>query len=155
MPAEGCAGGGLVRRHGCMASKDEPNRNAKYDPKKPHITDSPITRSNWYQHVNWLNVFFILGIPALGCVQAYFTPLKWQTAVWAVIYYLNTGLLSKQQSVFPYNASSSYPSQTAPPASNGLVWFPRSPMTYLHAGMTVLATTVLLCSITGRVSSNA
>jgi len=39
-----------------MASKNEPNRNPQYDPKKPHITDSPITRQNWYKHVNWLNV---------------------------------------------------------------------------------------------------
>lgn len=41
---------------GAMAGKDEPNRNPKYDPKKPHITESPITRANWYKHVNWLNV---------------------------------------------------------------------------------------------------
>jgi stearoyl-CoA desaturase (delta-9 desaturase) len=39
-----------------MASKDEPNRDPKYDPKKPHITDTPITKKNWYKHVNWLNV---------------------------------------------------------------------------------------------------
>jgi hypothetical protein len=39
-----------------MASKNEPNRNSKYDPKKPHITEFPITRQNWYKHVNWLNV---------------------------------------------------------------------------------------------------
>jgi stearoyl-CoA desaturase (delta-9 desaturase) len=43
--------------HGAaMASTAEPNRNSKYDPKKPHITDTPITRTNWYKHVNWLNV---------------------------------------------------------------------------------------------------
>ena len=39
-----------------MASTSEPNRNPKYDPKKPHITDTPITKANWYKHVNWLNV---------------------------------------------------------------------------------------------------
>ena len=39
-----------------MASTAEPNRNTKYDPKKPHITDTPITKANWYKHVNWLNV---------------------------------------------------------------------------------------------------
>lgn len=39
-----------------MASTSEPNRNSKYDPKKPHITDTPITKANWYKHVNWLNV---------------------------------------------------------------------------------------------------
>lgn len=39
-----------------MASTSEPNRNPKYDPKKQHITELPITRGNWYKHVNWLNV---------------------------------------------------------------------------------------------------
>jgi stearoyl-CoA desaturase (delta-9 desaturase) len=43
------------------ASTEEPNRNSKYDPKKPHITDTPITRANWYNHVNWLNVSLNVG----------------------------------------------------------------------------------------------
>ncbi|KAF2019390.1 delta-9 fatty acid desaturas-like protein [Aaosphaeria arxii CBS 175.79] len=60
--------------------------------KKVHITDTPITKSNWYKHVDWLNCFFILGIPALGCVAAFWTPLQWKTALWAVIYYFWTGL---------------------------------------------------------------
>lgn len=45
-----------VSQPSAMASTAEPNRNPKYDPKKPHITDLPITRGNWYKHVNWLNV---------------------------------------------------------------------------------------------------
>lgn len=32
------------RTEGKMAKASEPNRNPKYDPKKPHITDQPITR---------------------------------------------------------------------------------------------------------------
>jgi stearoyl-CoA desaturase (delta-9 desaturase) len=75
-----------------MASKSEPNRNPKYNPNKPHITDTPITWQNWYKHVNWLNVTFIGGIPLSGCVAAAFTPLRWQTCIWAVIYYFFTGL---------------------------------------------------------------
>lgn len=59
---------------------------------KPHITDTPITVSNWHQHVNWLNVTFIAGIPIIGCLSAAWTPLKWQTALWAVVYYFCTGL---------------------------------------------------------------
>jgi stearoyl-CoA desaturase (delta-9 desaturase) len=74
------------------ASKSEPNRNPKYDPRKPHITETPITWQNWSQHVNWLNVIFIGGIPLIGCISAAFTPLRWQTAIWAVIYYFFTGL---------------------------------------------------------------
>lgn len=45
-----------------MASTSEPNRNPKYDPKKPHITDMPITKANWYKHVNWLNVSFAASL---------------------------------------------------------------------------------------------
>jgi stearoyl-CoA desaturase (delta-9 desaturase) len=45
-----------VKQPSSMASTSEPNRNPKYDPKKPHITDTPITKANWYKHVNWLNV---------------------------------------------------------------------------------------------------
>lgn len=51
-----------------------------------------MTKKNWYKHVNWLNVFLIVGIPLLGCIQAFWTPLYWQTAVWAVAYYFMTGL---------------------------------------------------------------
>ena len=59
---------------------------------KPHITDLPITVSNWYKHVNWLNVYFIGGIPLMGCIAAIWTPLRLETAIWAVVYYYCTGL---------------------------------------------------------------
>jgi hypothetical protein len=49
-----------------QASTAEPNRNPKYDPKKPHITDTPITKKNWYKHVNWLNVS---TRPRCGCLN--------------------------------------------------------------------------------------
>lgn len=75
-----------------MAKTSEPNRNRSYDPKKTHITDLPITKSNWYKHVNWLNVTLIVGIPLYGCVQAFWVPLYWKTAVFAVVYYFLTGL---------------------------------------------------------------
>ncbi|KAI9732642.1 MAG: stearoyl-CoA 9-desaturase [Cirrosporium novae-zelandiae] len=75
-----------------MAKTSEPNRNSKYDARKPHIADIPITRRNWAAHVNWLNVFLIVGIPLYGCIQAYWTPLQWKTAIWAVAYYFFTGV---------------------------------------------------------------
>jgi stearoyl-CoA desaturase (delta-9 desaturase) len=75
-----------------MASKSEPNRNPKYDPKKPHITDLPITSQNWYKHVNWLNVILIGGVPLAGLVASAWTPLRLSTAVWSVLYYFATGL---------------------------------------------------------------
>jgi len=75
-----------------MAKTSEPNRSRQYDPKKPHITDTPLTKSNWYKHVNWLNVTLIVGVPLYGCIQAIWTPLYLKTAVFAVLYYFATGL---------------------------------------------------------------
>ncbi|KAH8432749.1 acyl-CoA desaturase [Aspergillus melleus] len=57
-----------------------------------HIADTPITARNWHKHVNWLNVFMIIGIPLYGCIQAYWVPLQLKTAIWAVVYYFFTGL---------------------------------------------------------------
>ncbi|KAF9733871.1 stearoyl-CoA 9-desaturase [Paraphaeosphaeria minitans] len=81
-----------ISQPSAAASTAESKTNPKHDSKQPHITDTPITRQNWYKHVNWLNCFFILGIPAMGCVAAFWTPLQWKTAVWGVIYYFWTGL---------------------------------------------------------------
>jgi len=75
-----------------MSTKAETARPRAPDTKKVHIADTLMTRSNWHKHVNWLNVFLILGIPAMGCIQAFWTPLQWKTAVWAVGYYFFTGL---------------------------------------------------------------
>lgn len=66
--------------------------NKQYDSKKPHITDTPITWGNWYKHVNWLNCIFILFVPLMGCIGAYFTPLHLYTAIFSVVYYFNTGI---------------------------------------------------------------
>lgn len=44
----------------------KPARGKQYDLKKPHITEQPITAQNWYKHVNWLNVTFIIFVPLLG-----------------------------------------------------------------------------------------
>jgi stearoyl-CoA desaturase (delta-9 desaturase) len=69
-----------------------PLRKKNYDIKKPHITDQPITVKNWYQHVNWLNTFFILVIPMCGLISSYWVPLRWQTAAFTVAYYFFAGL---------------------------------------------------------------
>lgn len=75
-----------------QAATPPSSTSPKTDTKKPHITDLPMTRQNWYKHINWLNAFFIIGIPMYGVVSAYSTPLLWQTAVWTVLYYFMTGL---------------------------------------------------------------
>lgn len=64
-----------------------------HSPKsKPHITETEITLSNWYKHANWLNIIFIVGIPLGGLVSIAWVPLRWPTAIWAVVYYFLTGL---------------------------------------------------------------
>lgn len=63
-----------------MASTTEPNHNKKYDPKKRHITEEPMTATNWFKHINWLNVTLTILVPIYGMVMAYYTPLQWKTA---------------------------------------------------------------------------
>jgi stearoyl-CoA desaturase (Delta-9 desaturase) len=76
-----------------MASPDPAGLKAKPEPRpKPHITDLPMTWADWHRHVNWLNVYFIAGIPLIGCIAAVWTPLRLQTAIWAVLYYFFTGM---------------------------------------------------------------
>ena len=74
-----------------MAGEPTASRRPRQDGSKPHITETPLTRANWYKHVNWLNVTFIVFLPMLGCVMAFWTPLNWKTAAWAVLYYFMTG----------------------------------------------------------------
>jgi stearoyl-CoA desaturase (delta-9 desaturase) len=71
----------------------KPLRASKqYDPAKVHIADTPLTWSNWHKHVNWLNTTFIVIIPMIGFVSSYWVPLRLPTALFAVVYYFNTGL---------------------------------------------------------------
>lgn len=67
---------------------------AKKEPaaRRLHITETPMTISNWYQHVNWLNVTFIVFFPLAGLVAAYFYPANLYTLIFAVVYYYNSGL---------------------------------------------------------------
>jgi len=69
-----------------MGKASEPVRTKKFDQKKSHITEDPITRANW------LNVTLIVGVPIYGLIAAYWTPLQWKTAAWAIAYYFATGL---------------------------------------------------------------
>lgn len=51
-----------------------------------------MTWANWYKHVVWTNVIFIIGVPLCGFVAAYHHPLQLYTFIFAVVYYFNTGL---------------------------------------------------------------
>jgi stearoyl-CoA desaturase (delta-9 desaturase) len=75
-----------------MAKTSEPNRSKTSDPKKQHISETPMTRGNWYKHINWLNVYLIIGVPIYGLVQAWWVPLYAKTAVFAFVYYFMTGM---------------------------------------------------------------
>jgi len=56
-----------------------------------HIADQEISWTNWYQHVNWLNVTLIIMIPMIGLYYSTYTPLYHKTAIWSVLYYFATG----------------------------------------------------------------
>ncbi|KAJ5642189.1 hypothetical protein N7490_006189 [Penicillium lividum] len=64
----------------------------KPDAQRLHITEQPLTLSNWHRHVNWINTSLILIVPLFGCIAAFFTELRLATAVWAIVYYFWTGL---------------------------------------------------------------
>ena len=82
----------LSSQPSAAAKISEPNRSKSYDPSRKHITDEPITKQNWHKHVHWLNVTLIVGVPIAGIIQSAWTPVYWQTAAWAFIYYFATGL---------------------------------------------------------------
>jgi stearoyl-CoA desaturase (delta-9 desaturase) len=74
------------------AHPTRPNFNKKHHLKKPHITDEVMTMRNWYKHINWLNITLVIGVPIYGIIQAYWVPLHYKTAIWAVVYYFMSGL---------------------------------------------------------------
>jgi stearoyl-CoA desaturase (delta-9 desaturase) len=51
----------------------------------------PVTWENVFQNLNWLNVGILGLTPLLGFTGAYYTCLRWETAVWAIVYYYMTG----------------------------------------------------------------
>lgn len=69
-----------------------PLRKKNYDIRKPHISELPMTWKNWYKHVNWLNTTFIIFIPLAGLISAYWVPLQYKTAIFAIAYYFFAGL---------------------------------------------------------------
>jgi stearoyl-CoA desaturase (delta-9 desaturase) len=59
---------------------------------KSNANKVQMTWKNIHQHINWLNTTLVVIVPMIGFISAYWVPLQLKTAIWAVIYYVNTGL---------------------------------------------------------------
>jgi len=68
------------------------SRKTKKIATKTHIADQEITLKDWYKHIDWLNVTFILFIPMIGFYYAFYTPIVTKTIIWSFVYYFFTGL---------------------------------------------------------------
>src|SRR2546429_3732607 len=75
-----------------MAQTAAKKRGTQPDPSKLHITETPLIAATWYKHIDWFNVFFIIGLPIFGLLSAAYTPLQTKTAIWAIAYYFMTGM---------------------------------------------------------------
>uniref|UniRef100_A0A1D1ZAM8 Acyl-CoA desaturase n=1 Tax=Anthurium amnicola TaxID=1678845 RepID=A0A1D1ZAM8_9ARAE len=56
-----------------------------------HIRDDPITWTNWYKHVNWLQAFILGTTPIIALYGIATTSIVLKTAIWSSIYYFATG----------------------------------------------------------------
>ncbi|KZT68880.1 delta 9-fatty acid desaturase [Daedalea quercina L-15889] len=52
----------------------------------------PVSWDNWWRELNYLSLSILTITPAIALVGAYYTRLRWETAVWSVFYYFVTGL---------------------------------------------------------------
>ena len=59
-----------------------------------HISEQPWTLANWHAHLNWLNMFLVVGVPSLGwfLVLSGLVPLSWRVALFSVLYYVLGGV---------------------------------------------------------------
>ena len=73
-----------------LAERDQKERE-KYE-KVPHISDQPWTLSNWYLHLNWLNVMLVVGIPMYGLYEASKFFPHWKTIVLAMVLHTFNGI---------------------------------------------------------------
>jgi stearoyl-CoA desaturase (delta-9 desaturase) len=51
-----------------------------------------MTLKNWPQHINWLNTYFIIIVPAIGLISTYWVGLQYKTAIFSIAYYFFSGL---------------------------------------------------------------
>lgn len=65
----------------------EPVGDPKYELKDRHMIEMLMTRRNWYQNVNWLNLILIVGVPTVGLIIALWSPVRDESGVFATVYY--------------------------------------------------------------------
>ncbi|GAA5919030.1 hypothetical protein JCM6882_009684 [Rhodosporidiobolus microsporus] len=66
----------------------------------------PITLANLHKNINVISTLAIAIVPCVAIYGALTTELKWQTAVWSVLYYFYTGLarlLISRLILFPFH----------------------------------------------------
>lgn len=59
---------------------------------KKHISELPVTWSNWYQHIDWFKTTLLVFIPLVACYFAYYTPLQRPTFIFSVLLHLWAGI---------------------------------------------------------------
>ena len=65
---------------------------AIHAPSEPHISETPLTLTNWFKHIDWESTFWVVELPIIGLIAAVFTPLHTKTALWALVYHVTTGV---------------------------------------------------------------
>jgi stearoyl-CoA desaturase (Delta-9 desaturase) len=51
----------------------------------------PVTWSNWWKELNYLSLAILTITPTIALYGAFTTKLRWETAVFATVYYFLTG----------------------------------------------------------------
>ena len=52
----------------------------------------PVTWENLFRELNYLSLAILTITPTIAIIGAFTVKLRWETAVWSVIYYFITGL---------------------------------------------------------------
>ncbi|EIW77198.1 delta 9-fatty acid desaturase protein [Coniophora puteana RWD-64-598 SS2] len=68
-----------------------PDNYVSYTLKHQKALD-PISWDNWWQELNLLHAAILGLTPIMGIIGAFVVRLRWETAVWSVVYYFMTGL---------------------------------------------------------------
>ncbi|KAG0173104.1 hypothetical protein DFQ28_001051 [Apophysomyces sp. BC1034] len=73
-------------------TRSEARRLPRPPQEMPPLFDEPITWQNWCRHVNWTQSILLIGTPAIAGYGLLTTELQTKTLIWALVYYLITGL---------------------------------------------------------------